>query len=409
MRDAAFGERVTFSKKVFIPLTHLCRDTCGYCTFVHPPQTRRGGVPHARAGAGDRARGPGRRLRRGAVHPGRQARAQVEAGRRGAGGDGPRDDARLSRRDGRAGLQGDRPAAAFQSRPDGRGRSREAAQVVGVDGHHAGEHGRAARRARRPAFRRARTRCRRCGSPPIAAAGKAKVPFTSGILIGIGETRAERIEALLALRELHRRARSSAGSDHPELQGQARHAHGRCARSRSFDELLWTVAVARLIFGDTLSVQAPPNLQEPGYGRLIEAGIDDWGGVSPVTPDHVNPERPWPQLDGAGGRERAPRQGADRAARGLSALRRRQGLDRSGAAPARAGDELGERPAPRQRLEARPRHADAGRRHGDAGAAGGAAERQPGADRRSRGARRRISAKATSCGCSRRADPTSRR
>src|SRR5205085_2449027 len=63
----------------------------------------------------------------------------------------------------------------------------------------------------------------------------------------------------------------------------------------SFDELLWTVAVARLIFGDTLSVQAPPNLQEPGYGRLIEAGIDDWGGVSPVTPDHVNPERPWPQ------------------------------------------------------------------------------------------------------------------
>ena len=97
MRDAAFGERVTFSKKVFIPLTHLCRDTCGYCTFVHPPQERRGGVSHARAGAGDRARRPGGRLRRGAVHPGRQARAEMEAGRRGAGGDGPRHDARLSR------------------------------------------------------------------------------------------------------------------------------------------------------------------------------------------------------------------------------------------------------------------------------------------------------------------------
>jgi FO synthase len=65
----------------------------------------------------------------------------------------------------------------------------------------------------------------------------------------------------------------------------------------SFEELLWTVAAARLIFGDTLSIQAPPNLQEPGYGRLIEAGIDDWGGVSPVTPDHVNPERPWPALE----------------------------------------------------------------------------------------------------------------
>jgi FO synthase len=130
----------------------------------------------------------------------------------------------------------------------------------------------------------------------IKAAGEAKVPFTSGILIGIGETRAERIEALLALRDLHR--------DHGHLQEviiqnfrakpDTRMAN---APEPSFEELLWTVAVARLIFGDTLSVQAPPNLQEPGYGRLIEAGIDDWGGVSPVTPDHVNPERPWPELD----------------------------------------------------------------------------------------------------------------
>ena len=69
------------------------------------------------------------------------------------------------------------------------------------------------------------------------------------------------------------------------------------AETAEFDELLWTVAVARLIFGDTLSVQAPPNLQEPGYGRLIEAGIDDWGGVSPVTIDHVNPEAPWPEIE----------------------------------------------------------------------------------------------------------------
>ena len=131
----------------------------------------------------------------------------------------------------------------------------------------------------------------------LKAAGKAKVPFTSGILIGIGETREERIKALLALRDLHRRARPSAGSHHPEFQAPSPTRAWPTRRSPAFDELLWTIAVARLIFRDTLLVQAPPNLQEPGYGRLIEAGIDDWGGVSPVTPDHVNPERPWPQLD----------------------------------------------------------------------------------------------------------------
>jgi FO synthase len=130
----------------------------------------------------------------------------------------------------------------------------------------------------------------------LKAAGKAKVPFTSGILIGIGETREERIEALLALRDLHR---AHGHLQEVIIQNFKAKPDTRMADAPepSFEELLWTIAVARLIFGDTLSVQAPPNLQEPGYGRLIEAGIDDWGGVSPVTPDHVNPERPWPQLD----------------------------------------------------------------------------------------------------------------
>src|SRR6185312_1603594 len=129
----------------------------------------------------------------------------------------------------------------------------------------------------------------------LAAAGEARVPFTSGILIGIGETRAERIEALLALRDLHR---THGHLQEVIIQNFRAKPDTRMADAPepSFEELLWTVAVTRLIFGDTLSVQAPPNLQEPGYGRLIEAGIDDWGGVSPVTPDHVNPERPWPQI-----------------------------------------------------------------------------------------------------------------
>ena len=157
----------------------------------------------------------------------------------------------------------------------------------------------------------------------------------------------------------------------------------------SFDELLWTIAVARLIFRDTLSVQAPPNLQEPGYGRLIEAGIDDWGGVSPVTPDHVNPERAV-----AAARRAAP----PRALRYGKVLTERlavypryiarQGLDRSGAAAARAA--MSSASGLRRDNDWRPGLVMAMPADDMATLAtpSRAAERQPGADRRSRGARR---------------------
>ncbi|HKX10425.1 MAG TPA: 5-amino-6-(D-ribitylamino)uracil--L-tyrosine 4-hydroxyphenyl transferase CofH, partial [Stellaceae bacterium] len=130
----------------------------------------------------------------------------------------------------------------------------------------------------------------------IRLAGEAAVPFTSGILIGIGETRRERIESLLALRALHER--------HGHLQEvivqnfrakpETRMAE---APDAALDELLWTIAVARLVLGAGMSIQAPPNLSPGVLERLIGAGINDWGGVSPVTPDHVNPEAPWPHLD----------------------------------------------------------------------------------------------------------------
>ena len=104
-------------------------------------------------------------------------------------------------------------------------------------------------RARRPAFRLARQGRRRCGSRRIEAAGEATVPFTTGILIGIGETRAERIEALLAMRDAARRARPHPGNHHPEFPRQAGHAHGAARRSRRSTSMLWTIAVARLMFG----------------------------------------------------------------------------------------------------------------------------------------------------------------
>jgi len=130
----------------------------------------------------------------------------------------------------------------------------------------------------------------------IRLAGELRVPFTSGILIGIGETRVERLQSLAALRDLHSRyghiqeviiqnfrakpGTRMAGAPEPDL-----------------DELLWTIAAARLLFGPEMNIQAPPNLTPGDYGRLIAAGINDWGGISPVTLDHVNPEAPWPHVE----------------------------------------------------------------------------------------------------------------
>ena len=128
----------------------------------------------------------------------------------------------------------------------------------------------------------------------IDRAGRLAIPYTSGILIGIGETRRERIEALLALRELHERHghlqevivqnfRAKPGTKMAE------------APEPTLEDHLWTIAVARLLMPLEVAMQAPPNLAHAEFPRLLEAGIDDFGGVSPVTPDHVNPEAPWPE------------------------------------------------------------------------------------------------------------------
>ena len=130
----------------------------------------------------------------------------------------------------------------------------------------------------------------------LEAAGRARVPFTTGILIGIGETRSERIEALLAIRDVHERH----GHIQEIIIQNFRAKPGtRMAQAAepTLEEHVWTVAVARLLFGSRMNIQAPPNLRPEGLAQLIAAGINDWGGVSPVTPDHVNPEAPWPHLE----------------------------------------------------------------------------------------------------------------
>jgi FO synthase len=130
----------------------------------------------------------------------------------------------------------------------------------------------------------------------LRLAGKLSIPYTSGILIGIGETRRERIESLLALREIN--------DEYGHIQEII--IQNFCAKTGTlmadkpdapFEDLLWTIAVARLIFGPDMPIQTPPNLNTGVFGRLVAAGISDWGGVSPVTPDFVNPEKPWPTLE----------------------------------------------------------------------------------------------------------------
>ena len=130
----------------------------------------------------------------------------------------------------------------------------------------------------------------------LRLAGEEAVPFTSGILIGIGETRQERIEALLALRDAH----DAHGHIQEIIVQNFRAKPGTRmadAPEPSLDELLWTIAAARILFGPEANIQAPPNLSPGALPQLVAAGINDWGGVSPVTQDYVNPEAPWPHLD----------------------------------------------------------------------------------------------------------------
>ena len=295
LRDEGHGDLVSYSRKVFIPLTQLCRDVCHYCTFAHPP--RRGEPAYldseqvleiARAGARAGCRealftlGDKPELRYGAAREalarlGHETTLSYLA-----------EMAELVLRE--TGLLPHlNPGVMMRADID---RLRRVSVSQGIMLESAAER---LRRRGGPHF----------GSPDkdpalrletIGAAGEAAVPFTSGILIGIGETRRERIESLLALRDLHDR--------HGHLQEiiiqNFRAKPGTrmaAAPEPDLDDHLWTIAVARLIFGPEMNIQAPPNLNPDGLAQMIAAGINDWGGVSPVTPDHVNPEAPWPALD----------------------------------------------------------------------------------------------------------------
>jgi len=295
LRDVGQGECVTYSRKVFIPLTELCRDVCHYCTYAKTP--RRVGQTYlspeqvlkiAEAGA---AAG----CREALFTLGDKPELRYKTAREALNALGCSTTTEYLKQ--MADLVLTETGLLPHLNPGVLSRAeyeslREVSPSMGIMLESASE--RLSQRGG-PHF----------GSPDklpsvrlasIEAAGEAGVPLTTGILIGIGETRDERIDSLLAIRELHER--------HGHIQeiivqnfvpkpGTKMHA----TVAPPFVEMLWTIAMARHIFGPDMSIQAPPNLNPSRLTDLIDAGINDWGGVSPVTPDHVNPESPWPQLD----------------------------------------------------------------------------------------------------------------
>ncbi|MDP9021559.1 MAG: bifunctional FO biosynthesis protein CofGH [Actinomycetota bacterium] len=287
--------RVTYSRKVFIPLTHLCRDRCGYCTFAWPPKrdvpaylspdevvdiARRGqaaGCKEALFTLGDR---PEERYPR--------ARQWLEAHGYATTLEYLRAVAiRVIEETGllphlNPGVMTWTELATLKQVSASMGLMLESTSRRLLEKGEA--HWRAPDKDPQARLR------------TIEDAGRLSVPFTSGLLIGIGETLVERVDTVLALRDLQRKY------DHLQevIVQNFRAKPGTAFRDRpepTFDDLLATVAMARIVLGPKVHVQAPPNLSPDRYPAILRAGIDDWGGVSPITPDHVNPEMPWPVVD----------------------------------------------------------------------------------------------------------------
>ena len=289
-RDATTGTRITYSPKVFIPLTRLCNDTCGYCTFAQPPAR----VDSAFLEADDVLRIARQGARRGCHEAlftlGERPEDRYEVARawlRDRGYDSTvhyvAAMAELVLRE--TGLLPHANAGALTL--DELARLRPSSPSQGMMIESVAEHLDAHRGApdKTPARRLA----------TLDAAGELQIPFTTGILVGIGDTRADQLAGLEAIVASHARYGHVQEVIVQNFLPKLRTAM-KGVRACPSDDYLWTLAAARLILPPEIHLQAPPNLSDD-FGSLLDAGIDDWGGVSPVTADHVNPERPWPDLD----------------------------------------------------------------------------------------------------------------
>lgn len=295
MRDCGHADRLSYSRKVFIPLTRLCRDSCSYCTFATTPSK----VPAPYLSPDDVLK---------------IARAGEAAGCKEA-----------------LFTLGDKPELRYEAARDalsemGYGSTIEylaamcrlVFEETGLLPHaNPGALTREEIDVLRPVSVSMGMMLESTapalyepggahfGSPDkmpearlqtLRNAGEANVPFTTGILIGIGETREQRLNDLLTIRDLHE---TYGHIQEIIIQNFRAKPTTRMANAPEpdLDDLLWTIACARLIFGLEMNIQAPPNLSPSVYPQLVSAGLNDWGGISPVTPDHVNPEAAWPEID----------------------------------------------------------------------------------------------------------------
>ena len=290
VRDLTTGTRITYSPKVFIPLTMLCRDRCGYCTFAQPParldspflepdQVLRIARAGARAGCHEAL------FTLGEAPEDRYPVAAEWLAERGYGSTVDYLAAMAERVLDETGLLPHANAGALGVDDLARLRTVSPSQGMMVESLNGDLDAHRGAPDKDPARRLA----------TLEAAGELAIPFTTGILVGIGESRQDRIDALEAIAESHRRhghVQEVIVQNFLPKAGTAMHQSPPCPP----DEHLDAIALARLILPAEVHVQAPPNLSDD-FGVLLDAGIDDWGGVSPLTADHVNPERPWPALE----------------------------------------------------------------------------------------------------------------
>ncbi len=295
LRDDGFGDVITFSKKVFIPLTHLCRDVCHYCTFATPPKKGEAAYLSPEQVLAIAQQGADAGCKEALFTLGDKPELRYRAAREGLEGLGH--DTTLAYLGDMAKRVLDETGLLPHLNPglmtaDDFTALRQVSASMGI-------------MLETVSPRLSEKGMPHYGSPDkmpearletLRLAGEAKIPFTSGLLIGIGETRDERLDSLFALKDLQDEyghiqeiiIQNFLPKPDTKMSG---------APAAPLDEFLWTLAMARLIFGPQMSLQAPPNLNQGHLQALVDAGINDWGGVSPLTPDFVNPEAPWPHLE----------------------------------------------------------------------------------------------------------------
>jgi FO synthase len=285
---ALFGSVVTYSPKVFIPLTTLCRDRCGYCTFAQPPARRRDPylaldevMDIVRAGE---AAGCTEAL----FTLGERPELRYDEAARWLAARGYRSTVDYLASATQMVLESTSvlphanagalyPYELAQLRASTASQGMMLESLADLDAHRLAPDKSPSRRL-----------------ATLHAAGELAIPFTTGLLVGIGESRRDRLEALGAIAAAHERF----GHVHEVIIQNFRPKPGTAmahAAPPTDEEYRWTIAVARLLLADDVHLQAPPNLSDDPT-RLLDAGVDDFGGVSPVTIDHVNPERPWPAV-----------------------------------------------------------------------------------------------------------------